>query len=305
MTTDNQILVATDFSEASDEAVRQGGAWALDRGMPLTVCHVLPEILGSNPMFPQRAMVQQQTISDLQQYFFQQIEEQVLRCTDFALGSFEALVEIGVPASVLVRLGQSGKIAGIVVGGKPSAAASLPGIGSTAERVVRYSPVSVLLARAAATASGHVLAATDLSDPAIPVIQAAANEARARSAKLTVLHGLELALEPVLDGLMGPTWPIILEVDPSKEREAAMVQLRSAVDRAGTEAEILCEPGDSAQTILRIAQERSSELIVVGSHGRSNLGQFLLGSVAEQVIRRAANSVLVVRMISTLNVPSE
>jgi nucleotide-binding universal stress UspA family protein len=47
--------------------------------------------------------------------------------------------------------------------------------------------------------------------------------------------------------------------------------------------------------ILRVAAEDGCDLIVLGTHGRSGVGKLLLGSVAEQVVRRAACPVLTVR----------
>ncbi len=53
--------------------------------------------------------------------------------------------------------------------------------------------------------------------------------------------------------------------------------------------------GNPAQLIVALANELDADLIVVGTHGRSGAARLLLGSVAEEVVRRAATSVLVVR----------
>ena len=47
--------------------------------------------------------------------------------------------------------------------------------------------------------------------------------------------------------------------------------------------------------IIRIARERKSDLIVIGTHGRGALTQMLLGSVTEKVVRKAPCPVLSVR----------
>jgi nucleotide-binding universal stress UspA family protein len=49
------ILVGTDFSAASDEALRQGNVLADDLGTNLIVCHVVPELDAVNILFPQLA----------------------------------------------------------------------------------------------------------------------------------------------------------------------------------------------------------------------------------------------------------
>jgi len=53
---------------------------------------------------------------------------------------------------------------------------------------------------------------------------------------------------------------------------------------------------DPAGEILRLAAEVECDLIVLGTHGRTGLGRVLLGSVAEQVLRRAPCPVLTVKM---------
>jgi nucleotide-binding universal stress UspA family protein len=53
--------------------------------------------------------------------------------------------------------------------------------------------------------------------------------------------------------------------------------------------------GDPASEILDFAKEKAIELIVIPSHGRTGLGRFFLGSVAEKVVRFAHCPVLVLR----------
>jgi nucleotide-binding universal stress UspA family protein len=53
--------------------------------------------------------------------------------------------------------------------------------------------------------------------------------------------------------------------------------------------------GDPAAEILRVAQAVKADLIVLGTHGRTGLGRLLMGSVAEQVVRRAPCPVVTVK----------
>lgn len=55
------------------------------------------------------------------------------------------------------------------------------------------------------------------------------------------------------------------------------------------------EEGDAAVGILRVAQECRSDLIVMGTLGRTRLNRLLMGSVAEQVVRNAPCPVLTVK----------
>jgi nucleotide-binding universal stress UspA family protein len=54
--------------------------------------------------------------------------------------------------------------------------------------------------------------------------------------------------------------------------------------------------GDAHEEILRLAQKEKCDLIVIGTHGRSGLQRLLIGSVAEEVLRKANCPVLAVRL---------
>ena len=58
---------------------------------------------------------------------------------------------------------------------------------------------------------------------------------------------------------------------------------------------VLKEGGDAGTEILRMAKEISSDLIVMGTHGRTGLSRLLMGSVAEAVSRKAHCPVLTVK----------
>ncbi|MFN3603605.1 MAG: universal stress protein [Leptonema sp. (in: bacteria)] len=55
------------------------------------------------------------------------------------------------------------------------------------------------------------------------------------------------------------------------------------------------EEGYAAETIIRVAEEDRTDLIVIGSRGMGFLGRFLLGSVSDRVVHHAPCSVLVVK----------
>ncbi len=53
--------------------------------------------------------------------------------------------------------------------------------------------------------------------------------------------------------------------------------------------------GDPATEILKVANDKAADLIVMGTHGSTGLSRLLMGSVAESVLRRAPCPVLTVR----------
>ncbi|MCC6048533.1 MAG: universal stress protein [Thermodesulfobacterium sp.] len=53
------------------------------------------------------------------------------------------------------------------------------------------------------------------------------------------------------------------------------------------DVEPVLEKGDVVETILRVAQEKGADLIVIGTHGRKGLDRILFGSVAEGVVKNS------------------
>lgn len=64
---------------------------------------------------------------------------------------------------------------------------------------------------------------------------------------------------------------------------------------AGVSLTTVTERGDPAKSIVEYAEAHDVDYVFVGSHGRRGLSRFLLGSVAEQVARRAPVPVTIVR----------
>lgn len=56
--------------------------------------------------------------------------------------------------------------------------------------------------------------------------------------------------------------------------------------------------GDPAGEVVRVAGEQGCQMIVMGTHGRTGLTRLLMGSVAEQIVRRAPCPVLVYREVA-------
>jgi nucleotide-binding universal stress UspA family protein len=93
-----------------------------------------------------------------------------------------------------------------------------------------------------------------------------------------------------------------LEIDHQVYEAAQRVAERGAAlaREAGFEVEGLAVAEDAevtiADTILRVALERDSEMILVGIEGRGTLGEVILGSTSRDIIRHAPCPVVVVRM---------
>jgi nucleotide-binding universal stress UspA family protein len=79
------------------------------------------------------------------------------------------------------------------------------------------------------------------------------------------------------------------------DSQALVEQTANTLREAGFDADTAVAKGDIRATILDMASEWGADLILLGSHGRTHLQRFLLGSVAEFVSRHAPCSVEIVR----------
>ncbi len=148
----------------------------------------------------------------------------------------------------------------------------------------------------------NVLHPTDFSEHSDYAFRVACLLARDHGARLIVMHVLERPLLTYAGVMTAPPPP-----PPSaEERQAVQAQLcRINPSDPVIEVERLLEEGDPTTAILQVAQERRCELIVMGTHGRTGLGRLLMGSVAEQIVRKAPCPVLTVRLPQALVPPSE
>jgi nucleotide-binding universal stress UspA family protein len=133
-----------------------------------------------------------------------------------------------------------------------------------------------------------ILHPTDLSPRSEPAFLLACSLARDHGGRVIVLHVAERPLVAPGGAMIHPP--------PGGAFEAIEEQVRAVKPPdAAVPVEHLLEEGDPVEEILRVARECRVDLIVMGTHGRTGLTHLLLGSVAEQVVRRATCPVLVVK----------
>lgn len=139
-----------------------------------------------------------------------------------------------------------------------------------------------------------ILHPTDFSETADTALAVAAAMARDYGATLVLLHVWQLPV--MIAGDVGPVpVPNADEIYASTKSRLAALQLPVPVNQV----ERLVAEGDPAQETLRAADATHADLIVMGTHGRGVIGRLLLGSVAEQVLRKAPCPVLTVRPTPT------
>jgi universal stress protein A len=134
-----------------------------------------------------------------------------------------------------------------------------------------------------------ILVPTDFS----PYSETALYEALSLAAQVRG-HTLLLHVIPKLaDTLSAELWMMRERLEQEIQAEAE--KKLGVVGASGrTRIERLVVWGDPASEICRVAREQGTDLIVMGTHGRTGLAHLFLGSVAEQIIRHASCPVLIV-----------
>jgi len=91
--------------------------------------------------------------------------------------------------------------------------------------------------------------------------------------------------------------PDATEASQGHTEDDARLRLQKLADDrlAGVKSEVITRaagPGEVARAVLEVATELDSDLILLKTHGRTGLAHFIMGSVAEQIVRRAHCPVL-------------
>ena len=139
-------------------------------------------------------------------------------------------------------------------------------------------------------AAKHILGCVDFSEHSTRSLDEVGEYARANGSKVTLIH--------ISDTQAFTPPQSILEQASSTNQAAHRAELAKLRDQhlADVEVELaVLSDHAPAKAICEYAEKHGVDLIVVGSHGRGGMERWLIGSVAERVVRHAATNVYVVR----------
>jgi nucleotide-binding universal stress UspA family protein len=272
------VLVGADLSEPSEEAIRQAHEWARRRDARLLICHVLPRALGPDLLLHDRidpAHFEAQVAERLRAY--------AARITGRAPEEIEVLLDEGAADDVILRVAEERDVGLIVVGSHGQSRLGRVFLGDVAESVVRKARNPVLVARARPR-SNAILVGTDFARPAMSALALAAEEARLRGARITLVTSIEPFMRTVFTMAEFGSAGDFVGGEYDEERDKARRQLGEVLKELGIEADILVTDGSPAGDLIEAAATLEASLVVLGA-----------GKVAVKVARHAASSVLVVK----------
>jgi nucleotide-binding universal stress UspA family protein len=134
-----------------------------------------------------------------------------------------------------------------------------------------------------------ILHPTDFSEHSCYAFRLACSLARDYTARLVIMHVAEPPTVVAGEGVF--MLPTNDDLEPLRKR---LQQLGTANPEVQMEHRLV--QGYAIEEILRAAVETKCDLIMMGTHGRTGMGRLLMGSVAEQIVRKAPCPVLTVKM---------
>lgn len=222
-----------------------------------------------------------------------ELESERTRCQ--ALGvSCQTSCEEGAPWETILRTAVSVN-ADLICVGDPVGAIGLPErlLGSTAERVVRQAPCSVLVScgRLSEEQEGlNIAVGVDFSAHGIEAVRWARDVAHSVDGKVTLLY---VVPHPITESMMPSEWPSVLEGLSSQARSRLEQLIVTEGLKPNTSIRVL--DGQVGKTLCNATADAGADLLFVGCRGQGRLRGMMLGSASQYCLRYSPVPVLTVR----------
>jgi nucleotide-binding universal stress UspA family protein len=289
------LLVPIDFSETSAKALDYAVSLAKEFGSQIKLVHVV-----ESP----------KVFNDDTKPIFQAWDKQLVQQAKLQLDELEQeKIDELIPATAEVRMGRayqeicdaarSSKTDLIVISTHGFTGLKHLFLGSTAERVVRHAPCSVLVVRGPHGSNGRpelkpkrILVPTDFSKHSMQALDYAKNLAKQFQAEIQLSHVVPVYY-PVTDEMTRDI--CILEAELQETGEKRLAHLVKTLSSKGVSVKTQVRKGRSATEITEAVKELNSDLVVISTHGLTGWDRVFLGSTTEEVVRHVSCPVLVVR----------
>lgn len=215
----------------------------------------------------------------------------------------ETVVVTGSPADAIVHYAEDNNIDLIVMSSHGRTGSSRWVYGSVAEKVMHHAPCATAIIRAHVAVEmfqNHKLLVpldgSELAERALAPALALAGAVQAHIVLLRVVAGREPLAESMTP--VGERIEEALTAAGAQERaeaEAYLQRIYGVSDNQHLFFDVQSTDGDVADAIVSYADAQHVDVIVMSSHGRSGIGRWLHGSVAEKVLRGANCATVIIR----------
>jgi nucleotide-binding universal stress UspA family protein len=137
-----------------------------------------------------------------------------------------------------------------------------------------------------------ILFPTDFSDVSHKAVRYIKQLKGAGAQEVIVLHVIDEKEFLALSRVAGQYLQITEQIEKEVAEEMAAIEAEMTAE--GFRVKLKVKTGKPFKEIMATAAEEKASLIIMGSHGRSNIEEMLMGSVSENVIRHAKVPLLVI-----------
>lgn len=277
------ILVATDFSERSDRALRRAVLLARKFAASVILVHVVDDDQPRRIVDAERAesekLLHQMTVT-LADVDDIQSDARVILASPFA-GISEAVKEIA-PDLLIIGPHRRQILRDVF-------------IGTTAERIIRSVGCPVLMVNAPPAGQyRHIMWTTDLSEGSREALQQVPLLKIGERARRSVLYVFDApALHLARVDMMTKEEREDYLADEQINATRQLSDFLASVGIQGLETMLRHEEAPAAFEILKAAEKEDADLIVLTTHDRSGIAKLVIGSVTEQVLRASTVDVLI------------
>jgi nucleotide-binding universal stress UspA family protein len=292
------IVVGTDLGESGHRAMQLAIPTARATGATLWLVHAsevgLEHAWRDLPLGARSAaQALRERLKGRFENSLQELESERKRCEALGL-SCQTSCEEGQPWETILRTAVSVN-ADLIAVGDPVGALGLPErlLGSTAERVVRQAPCSVLVSCGRLLddyAGGRIAVGVDFSAHGLEAVRWARDVADGIDGEVALLH---VVPHPITESVMPTEWPSVLDGLAS----AARSRLEQLVVSEGLKPSTTVQVMDGAvgKMLCNATAELNAAVLVVGSRGQGRLRGMMLGSASQYCLRYSPVPVLTVR----------
>lgn len=286
----NRILVATDFSKPARNVLNTAMMFAKTFNSTITLVHVLPEEIDN------------EKVSKLVNHALKtEMEEAAEKVANAGIKAGPYLIDYGNYSDKIVNAANTIDANLIVVGSGVKEETDAFQLGTTAARVVSKSSKPVLVVKNNQFPEiRNIICPVDFSEESERALNTAAVMARLYKAKLVILS--------VYERFMGSFVTMDIESVNQKrflayEKEFDMFLKKfNLIDVA---YEKVVKGGEPSKEILKVIKEKKSDLLIMGTTGRSGVNRILMGSVTERVIRELPCSFITTKKEDVITVEIE
>lgn len=141
-----------------------------------------------------------------------------------------------------------------------------------------------------------ILYPTDFSDAASKALDYIKKLKQAGAQEVVILHVIN---QRIIDGLMRHAM-LNKDIIQWKDKAQAIAQeslseMRKELEGLGFTVKTIVNTGFPWREILDVEAKEAPSILVIGSHGRSNVGDIFLGSVSDRVIRKCRQPIMVIK----------